>query len=118
MLQLLLYDSTDEVPKDLESQIHSLLRAEWPPLEEDQTDGPLIAPQLHPVYFILAEGRTVLSYARTIWARVTHLGRVFKLYGLNHTLRDRYRPKMNDAKYPNKYRCNVDVTLVLSVPIS
>jgi hypothetical protein len=82
MSHLLLYDSTDELPHDLESQIRSLLRAEWPPLEEDETGEPLIAPDLHPVYFILADERTVLSYARTIWARVTHLGQDFKLYGL------------------------------------
>jgi predicted GNAT family N-acyltransferase len=81
MLQLLIYNGTDGFPHDLESQIRSLLWAEWP-APDDETDKPLIAPELHPVYFILAEGGLVLCYARTIWARVTHLHRNFKLYGL------------------------------------
>jgi GNAT superfamily N-acetyltransferase len=47
-----------------------------------ETGGPLLAPEWNPTYFILAEGAAVWGYARTVWARVTHLGRGLKLYGL------------------------------------
>lgn len=75
------YDGTDEFPSEMERQIRSLLQAEWP-TPEGETDGPLVAPRWHPTYFILTEGGMVWSYARTVWARVTHLGRGLKLYGL------------------------------------
>lgn len=81
MSELRHYDGADEIPCELERQVRSLLQAEWP-APGDETDGPLVAPQWHPTYFMLAEGGMVWSYARTIWARVTHLGRGLKLYGL------------------------------------
>ena len=81
MPELRRYNGADDIPRELERQICALLQAEWP-ASEDEAGGPLVAPQWHPTYFILAEGEMVWSYARTIWARVTHLGRGLKLYGL------------------------------------
>lgn len=81
MPELRRYDGADKIPRDMERQIRSLLRAEWP-APGDETDGPLTASEWHPTYFILAEGGMVWSYARTVRARVTHLGRGLKLYGL------------------------------------
>lgn len=81
MPELQCYDGADGIPRELERQIRSLLQAEWP-APVDEAGGPLVAPELYPTYFILTEGGIVYSYARTIWARVTHLGRRLKLYGL------------------------------------
>lgn len=81
MPELRRYDGAGEIPCELERQVRALLQAEWP-APEGETEEPLVAPQWHPTYFILAEGKTVWSYARTVWARVTHLGRGLKLYGL------------------------------------
>ena len=82
MPQLMRYDSSAAVPPHLEAQIRSLLYAEWPGADEADAALALIDPELHPVYFVLSEGGQVLSYARTIWAAVPHLGQSFKLYGL------------------------------------
>ena len=85
MPELRLYDSADEIPFELERQVRSLLQAEWPgPV--DEPGALLSAPQWHPTYFILAEGGTVWSYARTVWARVMHLGRSLKLSGLGDVI--------------------------------
>lgn len=81
MPELRRYDGADEIPRDLERQVRSLLQSEWP-APGDEADGPLIAPEWHPTYFILAEGGMVWSYARTVWARVTYLGQGLKMYGL------------------------------------
>lgn len=81
MSELRVYGNAGEFPRGLEGQVRSLLQAEWP-APGDEADGSLVAPEWHPTYFILAEGGMVWSYARTIWARVTHLGRCLKLYGL------------------------------------
>ena len=82
MPRLMRYDSAATVPPRLEGQIRSLLHAEWPGAGGGGPSRPLTDPGLHPVYFVLADGERVLSYARTIWATVSHLGRSFKLYGL------------------------------------
>jgi GNAT superfamily N-acetyltransferase len=123
MLQLLRYNAIDDLPDDLESQIRSLLWAEWPPLEEDETNNPLIAPELHPVYFILAEGKTVCSYARTIWARVRHIGRDLKIYGLGDVVT---APKLRGLGYGSRIvqeatthirsDCEADVAVLLTEP--
>ncbi len=76
------YDYATMIPLRLETQVRSLLYAEWPGEDENEAAQPLIHPELHPVYFVLADGDQVLSYARTIWTTVTHLGQSFKLYGL------------------------------------
>jgi GNAT superfamily N-acetyltransferase len=81
MPELRRYDGADEIPRELERQIRSLLQAEWS-ATGDENNGPLVEPQWHPTYFVLAEGRMVWSYARTIWARVTHIGRELKMCGL------------------------------------
>ncbi|HEU4594831.1 MAG TPA: GNAT family N-acetyltransferase [Pyrinomonadaceae bacterium] len=81
MPELRRYDGADEIPRELERHVRSLLQAEWP-ATGDETAGPLVEPEWHPTHFILADGHKVWSYARTIWARVTHLGRGWKLYGL------------------------------------
>jgi predicted N-acetyltransferase YhbS len=46
----------------------------------------LVDPGLCPIYFLLAEGDRVLSFARTIRATVSHLGRSFILYGLGDVI--------------------------------
>lgn len=92
MPQLLCYDSTATIPPHLEIQVRSLLYAEWSGSSEDDTQ-PLTDPELHPTYFILADENQVLSYARTIWAMVSHLGQSFKLYGLG------------DVVTTSKFRC-------------
>ena len=81
MPELRRYGGADEIPRELERQVRSLLRAEWP-VPGDETDGTFVAPEWHPTHFILADGHKVWSYARTVWARVTHLSRGLKLYGL------------------------------------
>ena len=86
MLQLLIYDSSAELPRELASEIRSVLLAEWPGPEVDDTSESLIDPALHPVYFILADGNRLRSYARTIWARVAHQDQHFKLYGLGDVI--------------------------------
>lgn len=123
MLQLLRYNATDDLPPALESQIRALLRAEWPPLEEDETNGPLIEPQLHAVHFILAEGERVWSYARTIWARVTHIGRDWKLYGLGDVIT---APEFRGLGYGSRIaqeattyirsECEADAAVLLTKP--
>ena len=82
MPQLMRYDYAAMIPLRLETQVRSLLYAEWPRDDEDEAARLIINPELHPVYFILMDGDQVLSYARTIWTTVTHLGQRFKLYGL------------------------------------
>ena len=81
MPELRRYGGADELPRDLEGQVRSLLQAEWP-APGGEAGGPLVAPRWHPTHFILAEGGMVWSYARTVWARVIHSGRGSKLYGL------------------------------------
>ena len=82
MPRMVRYDSGETIPPRLEAQIRPLLRAEWPSPDGDDAAQPLTDPELHPVYFILAGRGRVVSYARTIWAAVSHLGQNFKLYGL------------------------------------
>ena len=82
MPRLMRYDFPATVPPHLEAQIRSLLYAEWSGTNEPDIAPALLGPELHPVYFVLAEGDQVLSYARTIWATVPYLGQSFKLYGL------------------------------------
>src|SRR5688500_18770789 len=123
MLQLLLYNTTADLPRALESQIRSLLRAEWPPLGEDETNGPLTAPELHPVYFILAEGTAAWSYARTMWARITHIGRDWKLYGLGDVVT---APRLRGLGYGSRIvqeatthirsDCEADAAVLLTQP--
>jgi predicted GNAT family N-acyltransferase len=78
------YESAEIIPPQLAGRIRALLRAEWPAgADEDDDDArPLIDSELHPTYFVLADGDQLLSYARTIWAPVAHVGQSFKLYGL------------------------------------
>ena len=82
MPRLMRYDAAATIPPRLEAQIRSLLHVEWPGPDEGHTAQPLCDPELHPAYFVLANGDQVLSYARTIWATVLHRGQSFKLYGL------------------------------------
>lgn len=80
------YDSSTTMPLPLETQIRSLLNTEWPGAEEGDAARPLLDPELHPVHFVLADGDQVLSYARTIWATISHIGQSFKLYGLGDVI--------------------------------
>jgi predicted GNAT family N-acyltransferase len=94
MPQLHIYNSSAELPRELASQIRSLLLAEWPGPEVDDTEEPLTAPALHPTYFILTAGNRLRSYARTIWATVAHQDQHFKLYGLGDVITvPKYRRK-------------------------
>jgi predicted N-acetyltransferase YhbS len=86
MPRLMRYDFAAKIPLQLEAQIRSLLSAQWPGAEEADATQPLIAPELHPAYFVLADEDRVLSYARTIWATVSHLGQSLKLYGLGDVI--------------------------------
>ena len=79
--RLIRYESTATIPYHLETQVRTLLYAEWPGPDEDVAQ-PLTDPGLYATYFILADENQVLSYARTIWATVSHLEQDFKLYGL------------------------------------
>jgi len=81
----MLYNSAAMMPLHLEAQIRSLLNAEWPGSDEDAA-LPLIDPKLHTVCFVLADEDQVLSYARTIWETVSHLGQSFKLYDLGDVI--------------------------------
>ena len=89
------YDSAAAIPLPLEAQIRGLLHAEWPGTDED-TVSSLIAPELHPVHFVLAEGNQVVSYTRTIWATVFHRGQGLKLYGLGDVVT---RPEQRQIGY-------------------
>jgi predicted N-acetyltransferase YhbS len=80
-LRLVRYDAGRTIPLRLEAQIRALLFAEWPGAE-DEADQPLTDSALFPVYFVLADGDQVVSYARTIRVTVTHRGQSFVLYGL------------------------------------
>lgn len=85
--QMMRYDSAAAIPPRFEAQVRAILHAAgWLAVEEMGAARPLVDPKLHPVYFILAEGDRVLSYARTIRATVTHLGRSFILYGLGDVI--------------------------------
>lgn len=70
MSEIRSYDGADEIPRELERQIPSLLHAEWP-APDDETDSPLVAPQWYPTYYLLAEGGTVPGleafYGRCGW---------------------------------------------------
>jgi len=67
--ELLVYDGATEPPPDCTRQVRLLLQTEGF-LELSPADAgtslPLIAPELHPVYWLVLEGRTVQSYGRTI----------------------------------------------------
>jgi predicted GNAT family N-acyltransferase len=99
MLRSMRYDSTATVPFHLEVQVRSLLYAEWSGSDEGDAAQPLTDPQLHPTYFILADEDQVLSYARTIWAMVSHLGQSFKLYGLGDVVTE---PKFRRKGYGSR----------------
>ena len=89
------YDSASAMPLPVEAQIRGLLHAEWPGPDEDAV-SPLIAPELHPVHFVLADGNQVVSYTRTIWATVAHRGQRLKLYGLGDVVT---RPEQRQMGY-------------------
>lgn len=58
---LLIYNSSDEIPREPESQIRTVLLDEWPRPYVDDTGGLLIEPQLHPTYFILADANSEIE---------------------------------------------------------
>jgi predicted GNAT family N-acyltransferase len=90
------YDSVSTIPRQLEAQIRYLLSTEWPGPDADDAAQPLIDPKLHPTYVVLADGDQVISYSRTIWAMVSHLGQCFKLYGLGDVIT---RPEFRQQGY-------------------
>lgn len=89
------YDSAAAIPLPVEAQIRRLLHAEWPGPDEDAVSS-LIAPELHPVHFVLADGNQVVGYTRTIWARIAHRGQRLKLYGLGDVVT---RPEQRQMGY-------------------
>lgn len=86
MLQLLIYNSLAELPHEFKSQIRAALQGAWPGPGVGDIEGSLIDPELHPTYFVLADGSQLRSYARTIWTYVTHQGQRLKLYGLGDVI--------------------------------
>ena len=86
MLQLLTYNSSAGLPHELASEIQAALLDQWPGPDMNDAEGPMIEPELHPTYFVLAAGGQLRSYARTIWAHVTHRGKRLKLYGLGDVI--------------------------------
>lgn len=73
------YRTEEAIPDDIRSQIGALIDCEWPRLE---VSAQLVEAPLHPTHFVLLEGRTLLSYGRTIWAYGTCNRRRLKIYGL------------------------------------
>jgi len=80
--ELSVYDTSDALRPEIERQIRALLDAQWPASDDEPASGPLLDPDLHPVFFVLASGDIVLSYGRTIRALVPHDGGALKVYGL------------------------------------
>ena len=81
------YDCDAAIPPRFGAQIRSLLRAAgWLGAGEADAARPLTDPRLRPAYFLLAGGDRVHSYARTIRATVSHLGRSFNFYGLGDVI--------------------------------
>jgi predicted N-acetyltransferase YhbS len=85
-MSLIVYHSWSEIPPELASQIRASLWREWPGTADEENAGEVIAPDLHPVFFVLAEQEQLRCYARTIWATVSHQGQFFRLYGLGDVL--------------------------------
>lgn len=122
MAHLMRYDSTATIPLHLEVQVRALLSAEWPDSDEDAT-RPLTYPQLHPMYFIITDEEQVISYARTIWAMVSHLGQSFKLYGLGDVVtKPQFRCKGYGRRIVEKATTHIksdreaDAALLLTAP--
>jgi GNAT superfamily N-acetyltransferase len=92
MPELAVYAASEALPPELGHEIRALLDAQWPGPNDNVGAGPLIDPDLHPVYFVLREGDEVVGYARTIWAWATHKGQAIKIYGLGDVVtRPRWR---------------------------
>ncbi|MBX7220870.1 MAG: GNAT family N-acetyltransferase [Blastocatellia bacterium] len=88
MIQILKFDSIDDIPPPLVEQVQQLLLAQWGDPDEPELSHPVIQSELHPVYFLVTEDRRVRSYTRTIWKQTAHLGDSFKLYGLGDVIAD------------------------------
>ena len=86
MIQLIRYNTSEELPPQIVHEIRSLAYSQWPGSNENQGSGILIDPDLHPVYFVLRDGDHVLGSARTIWTWAAHLGRTLKVYGLGDVI--------------------------------
>ncbi len=84
MPQLLTYHHR-EFPPDLHWQAVSLMRVEWPFIEGGLPKETYPA-GLHPVHFVVAEERVLLSYAAVIRLRVEHGGEVYGVRGLGNVL--------------------------------
>jgi predicted GNAT family N-acyltransferase len=81
-LQLHSYLSAEDLPQEFECQIRSFLRIQWYDADEDDSTESLTASELNPVFFVLARDKTVISYARLIWANISHNGNNYRMYGL------------------------------------
>ena len=87
------------------------------------SEQPLIDPGLHPVHFVLADGGEVQSYARTMWASVSHVGTALKLYGLGDVVT---RPEARRRGYARwlvgestshiEFDVDADAALLLTAP--
>ena len=123
MLQLLIYDSPSDFPRELAQQICSALLKEWPSPDADDSVESLIHPELHPTYFILADGNRLLSYARTTWVTLEYGAQRFKLYGLSDVMTvPEYRHKgygdriVHEATAHIRSDPEADVALLLTRP--
>lgn len=79
---ILVYDADSSLPGPLERQIRAALDLEWPGPRSARDGEPLIDRTLNPTYFVVVEGNSLRSFARTIWAHITYCSQELKLYGL------------------------------------
>ena len=77
-----IYQSIKDLPPHFEWQIRTFIRILWSDENEDNLNEPLTAEEFHPVYFLLAQEDSLISYARLIWMTIHHLGKTYKMYGL------------------------------------
>ena len=82
MIEIKIYKSIEQIPKEIEIQIRTFLRVVWYGEEEEKPDEPITREELNPVYFVLSRKNILISYARVIWMNVEYMGSSYKMYGL------------------------------------
>lgn len=82
MIEVKIYKSIEQIPKEIEIQIRTFLRVVWYGEEEEKLDEPITRQELNPVYFVLSRKNVLISYARVIWMNVEYMGSSYKMYGL------------------------------------
>lgn len=82
MMKFHIYKTEKDIPEQFHWQIRTFLRIIWCEPNDEELDSELTPAELHPMFFILAKGDKLISYARLIWLNVVHSAQTFKLYGL------------------------------------